>query len=177
MATDSDPRQMLLADALGQYRAEYALLADRWKVLETKAQGTAATAGIFVAGVFAITGDVDESTPFYEVWLLAGVTLLLTAAILFAVRALFIRDLVDPPAGSQLEQVAMDVVALDDDEEFAKHLPAVYSEQFSVWREANEALRHAVVAKAVAVWRGQLVLAGAVLLMTLVCLVVVLTKS
>ena len=176
MATDSNPRQTLLTDALGQYRAEYALLADRWKVLETKAQGTAAIAGIFVAGVFAITRDLDEATPFYELWLLAGVILLLTTAILFAVRALFIRNLVDPPAGSQLEQVAMDVVTLDD-EQFADHLPAVYSEQFTVWREANEALRHAVVAKAVAVWRGQLVLAAAVLLMAMVCLVVVLTKS
>ncbi|HEU4560910.1 MAG TPA: hypothetical protein VFS20_23870 [Longimicrobium sp.] len=177
MATDSDPRQTLLADALGQYRAEYTLLADRWKVLETKAQGTAAIAGIFVAGVFAITRDLDQSTPFYEVWLLVGVTLLLTTAILFAVRALFIRNLVDPPTGSQLEQVAMDVVRIDDDEEFAKLLPAVYSEQFSAWREANETLRQAVVAKAVAVWRGQMAVAGAVLLMTMVCLVVVLTKS
>lgn len=176
MATDRDSRQTLLTDALAQYRAEYALLVDRWKVLETKAQGTAAIAGIFVAGVFAITRDLDGSTPFYEVWLLAGVTLLLTTAILFAVRALFIRNLTDPPAGSQLEQLAMDVVTLDD-EGFEKHLPAVYSEQFTVWREANEAIRHAVVAKAVAVWRGQLVLAAAVLLMTLVCLVTVLTKS
>ena len=172
----SDPRLTLLADALQQYRAEYALLADRWKALETKAQGTAAIAGVFVGGIFAITRDLDASTPVAEVWLLGVVILLLTAAILLAVRALYVRNLADPPAGFQLEQMAMDTVKLDDGS-FAEALPAVYGEQFTVWREANEDLRSAVVTKALAVWRAQFVLAGAVLLMAVICLVMVATKS
>lgn len=70
---------------------EYNDLWEAWKLLETKAQATLATAGIFEAGAFAyITqarpGDVSSKS------MLMLLVIVLAAAVYFGVRAIQVRD-------------------------------------------------------------------------------------
>ena len=137
----------LLRDAVEVYRAEHALLGDRWKALETKAQGTVAIAGIFLAGAFTFIRNLHAGSPAVERWALAALAAMLGVAVGLAILALRVRAVPDPAPGVETERMAVAVCALTDDE-IDERLPHLYGEQFTVWREVNQQTRENVQEKA-----------------------------
>lgn len=167
-------RLEMLRDVLKSYEAEHARLTDRWKALETKAQGTVAIAGIFLGGVFTFIRDLKADAPVAEPWLLVLVALLLTTAVFLSVLSLRVRGIADPMPGEEAERIAKDVVRLET-VDIRLLAPALYGERFDVWREVNVCVRALVEAKARRLALAQGSLLTAVLLMCILSVIVVLT--
>lgn len=70
---------------------EYSDLWEAWKLLETKAQATLATAGIFEAGAFAYITQA-KPTDMCSKFLLMILVIVLAAAVYFGVRAIQVRE-------------------------------------------------------------------------------------
>src|SRR6266852_3037846 len=80
---------------LDTYRKEYAELSDVWKGIDTKAQGTATIAGVFVAAAFTFAKDLTgNKLDNLGRWLLAVAIFLLIVSIAFSVFALKMREVV-----------------------------------------------------------------------------------
>ena len=171
---EEEIRLEMLRDVLAGYEAEHGRLMDRWKALDTKAQGAVAIAGIFLGGVFTFIRDLEPGAPVVEAWLLIAIALLLTCAVFLSVLALRVRGLIDPMPGEEAERIAKDVVGRDA-AEIRALAPALYGERFNVWREVNVRLRGLVDAKAGRLLLAQTALLLAVLLMCVVSIIVVVT--
>ncbi|HSU13139.1 hypothetical protein [Longimicrobium sp.] len=143
----ADLRIALLREALESYRSEYDLLVERWKGLETKAQGTVAIAGIFLAGIFTFIRDLKATSPALERWVLVLVALLLALTVALAVLALRVREIEDPVPGQEAERMVLDICSLSV-EEIPERMPGLFGEQFGVWREVNLRVRASVERKA-----------------------------
>jgi hypothetical protein len=163
-AEEGDPRIELLRDARDAYRAEYQILSERWKTLETKAQGTVAIAGIFLGGIFSFIKDLNTASPTLERWLLSLLAVLLGISVAFSVVALRVREIADPLPGEEAERMVLAVCSLPR-EEIPDRLPDLYGEQFHVWKDVNARMRDCVTTKAARLGRGQIWLLFAALLM------------
>lgn len=145
--SEQEIRSSMLADVLASYEAEYEQLLDRWKSLETKAQGTVAIAGIFLGGIFTFIRDLRADSPAIERWLLIGVALLLTTGILASVLALRVREVEYPVRASDLDELARDMIGLSI-AEIEERTPRIYGERFGAWSGVTESVRTTVEEKA-----------------------------
>lgn len=97
----------ILLRLLESARRDYDEACDNWKLIETKAQSTAAAAGVFIGGIF-VSRRPDPShgqmTAPYSPgwWLLLAVVLALLVSCAFALRALWIRGYQQPHDESDL---------------------------------------------------------------------------
>lgn len=92
----------LAKSTLGIYNAQYTDLNDRWKAIDTKAQGSVAIAGIFIGGIFALARDVTCRTHGGEVALMLAVVGVLALSTLCSALALLTRN-VHRPMPEQLQ--------------------------------------------------------------------------
>jgi hypothetical protein len=131
-------RDRLLTDALQSYRDEYRDLSDTWRHIDSKAQGTVAVAGIFLAAVFAFVRNLVTSAPgTSEKLLLVTGVLLLVAAVILSVFALRIREVVGPPLGQQIDGQIRALLQVTDTEELDERVPRFVGDQLTMWRNAN----------------------------------------
>jgi len=101
----AEAREAELLDRMRQeYVSEYGDLVSTWQSLETKAQGTVAIAGIFLAASFNFAREIPAGTGYLQRGVLAVCVVALTAAILFAIGALRVRSIFRRPGGSSLDQ-------------------------------------------------------------------------
>ncbi len=106
-----------LTDVLEAYRMEHRDLVETWRALDTKAQGAAANAGIFLAGLFAFLRDVATHPPSAAVRFgLALATVALVVSVIVAILALRIRYTQGAPLGAPLEELARDQMKLAEHE-------------------------------------------------------------
>ena len=150
----------LASDALTSYREEYRELSETWRHLETKAQGTVAIAGIFLAGVFAFVRTLSDNASFCDKALLLIAVLLLVLSVLFAILVLRVREVTSPPIGDSLDTLVKDL--LSPGEATQEDLVAFVRDQTGMWADANkETHRHNQI-KADHLFRAQILLLIAV---------------
>jgi hypothetical protein len=187
-------RTQLLQASLTAYTNGYRVLADDWKNLDTKAQGTVAIAGVFLAGVFGFVKSLTDRKPpvegtvstirrfclistdscvakeTVESWLLALAVVGLFSAILLAVLSLRVRA-IRSPSGEEVDKMAQDAATLigtDDESGIANRFIA---EQRLLWLDAVEETFHEYLQKARHLARAQLAIlfgATAVAVLTLI---------
>lgn len=96
MTISIDRRLDMRRLALSDVQAEYADLWDAWKVVETKAQPIVALAGVFLAGVFAyLTQLPGNATRGEHIWVMV-VAIALVGSALFALSAIWVKDVGSP---------------------------------------------------------------------------------
>lgn len=175
-ANDSDARderrlqttRAAWAIAFEAYREQYRDLSDKWKLLETKAQGTIAIAGIFVA---AAGGFLRESMPamgLIEKTLLMVAVALLFMSVVFAMCALWIRGVVSLPGGNDIRAIVELMATLSLDDDYPERLPGLMRDQSTLWERTIESLAPVVASKSRWVLRAQMILMSAILLITIV---------
>lgn len=158
---ESSSAVALIELALERARYEYTELAENWKQLDTKAQGTGALSGVFLAAVFAFS---QQTTPLLAMpWikgLALSLVLLLTAAILCAVLSLWTREAQMPPdAETVRNQVKAFLGAdLDDDARHAER-EALLVGFLDDWVAANATLAARNTVKVRWLTRAQILLA------------------
>ena len=156
-------RGALLESVLAAYQEEYRDAAERWKNLETKAQGTVAIAGIFVAGILAFIRPSDAMTlrPAERVLLAVAISTF-AGAVVCAAAALILRARDSVP--SQLvEKMAADL-RRDTDEGLVASLDGYLFDQIEAWTTVNTETRRTLAGKAQALAAGQALLIVGVLL-------------
>ena len=85
--------------------SEYEEFADTWKVIDTKAQTTAAVTGVFLGGIFAVQRIPTLGMPIVDRYLLGLALLLLGVSILCAMIALWLRDIFFAPRGIKSSEI------------------------------------------------------------------------
>ena len=152
----------LLSQVVAAYEYEYRDSADNWKVLDTKAQGSVAVAGIFIAGSLALAQRFTGGTAVASRIVLGVGALLLLIAVGCALVVLKIRSVDAPPDGQSVSDLIKDVIAGGDpvsDERYVRHL----HDRIKAWHKGNGQVSKANSSKATWLWAAQLCLGGAIL--------------
>lgn len=151
----------LLQQVLSSFRDEWKQHEDLWKMLDTKAQGATAIAGIFIAGASAVARAVPSgaSQPFKGALVLA-VALLVIAAVL-AVLALWVRSFVTPPRGEPFAKLVHDYLRVRKPEDAAERWDLVSRDQIELWEICIKSLRQTNASKARLLRGAQAFLAAA----------------
>ena len=129
--------QELAKDVLNSYRDEYKDLADNWKALDTKAQGTGAIAGVFLAAGFAWVRDLPAEFLSWQRGFLAFSLAFLALSILFALFALWVRTIPSPPLGEVVKVLTDDLLPALQGDESAQRATAFVNDQVELWRTTN----------------------------------------
>jgi hypothetical protein len=153
--------------ALATRKEHYRDLMDRWRSIETKAQGAIATTGILVAGILAFIRELEENASSRERTLLALLLIAAAMAIIFGVAALWIRSVSEAPFAASVRPL-MDVIR-DSDLNLGDWRDIV-REQAEVWVLTTTQLHRANQKKALLVVLGQFSLCIAVILAVVFCL-------
>lgn len=138
---------------LDAYKAQHTEYVDLWKTLDTKAQGTIAIAGIFLAGAFGFARDVGD-LEWVPRFLFAGAVVALWASVACAVRALWVSRVRFPPAGetAELELKRLEHLAKEDR---ASELKVVLYDLASGFRLAITSIEAGIARKATWLLRAQ----------------------
>ena len=145
--------------ALDCTKSEYADLADTFKSLDSKAQGTVTLAGILVAAPFAFLKEVTGMAGPLQ-WLVTGTLLASLVTIGCVLLALRVAEVAMPLSGSVAARLAADASRDDlpeDDAEAAKDelMSAFLTDVQGTWAMAVEDLRATTLSKAAWVARAQ----------------------
>jgi hypothetical protein len=151
----------LASDALASYREEYRELSETWRHLESKAQGTVAIAGIFLAGVFAFVRALSESAGIWDKILLLAAVSLLVLSVLSAILALRVRQVAGPPVGDSLDALVKDLLGPEGATQ--EDLVAFVRDQTGMWADANKDVHEHNQTKAGHLFRAQILLLIAIL--------------
>src|SRR5262249_60804651 len=93
--------QELLDKVVEECKQEHGSLFVHWSALDTKAQGTIGTAGIFIAGVLAFITAIAKSDSRADRWLLTIAAALLAPCLFSALRGLYVRQGGRPPSAAE----------------------------------------------------------------------------
>jgi hypothetical protein len=97
--------------AVGRAEHEHTELSEAWKLLDTKSQATTAIAGIFIAAAFVFVRNTQLNLTYFEKTLLALVIFTLVLSILFAIRAMRVRDVSMPFTGLEALTLANSIIS------------------------------------------------------------------
>lgn len=145
--------------ALECTKGEYDDLADTFKSLDSKAQGTVTLAGILVAAPFAFLKEITVMAGPLQ-WLVSGTLLASLGTIGCVLVALRVAEIAMPLSGSVAAKLAADASRDDlpeDDAEAAKDelMSAFLTDVQGTWARAVEDLRAKALTKAAWVARAQ----------------------
>jgi Flp pilus assembly pilin Flp len=170
-----DHQIRLYEAALTLRKEHYRDVMERWRSIETKAQGAIATTGILIAGVLAFIRELEAGASGLERGLLAGILSASIVALVLGVFALWIRNVPEGPFGVAVERLIKDMVGDSDDTGEAWR--DVVREQVRAWEPPLAMLHRANQAKARLVAYGQGALALAALLAVIFCLMRIVDPS
>jgi hypothetical protein len=122
---------------LDSYREEYRELSDNWRSLDTKAQGTAAIAGIFLAAALAFVRELAKGLASFDRALLVLAITTLFLVVLLAVFAMKVRQVEMAPNGEDFERMTDDLLSPELLHELPTRLPALVRDRAKVWRQVN----------------------------------------
>ena len=121
---------------------EYAELQDRWKTIEAKAQGTAASAGVLLVGALAFVRQLKIETDDIIRWLLSVIVILLGVIILCCVLALRVKAVPSPPRGKALRNEVITILRVasnsPDPSELRNRFIWRFNDEISFWIEVNK---------------------------------------
>jgi hypothetical protein len=141
--------------ALEAYREEYRDLSETWRNLDTKAQGLAAIAGVFLAALFAWARDIPATFGQFERYLIVASLAFLVAAVIAAVLALEVRKVTAPPLGEETAEMVRDIVNKHKPDEAPERIAAFYNDQITAWRDTNRNMADESGSKATRLICGQ----------------------
>ncbi len=148
------------AAVLSAYEDEYKDLVESWRSLETKAQGTGAIAGVFLAAGATLSKTLLTTAPIWIRLAFAPSFVLVILAIAYSVRGLRVKVVARRPEGSSIERLAQPVLRTPEvalKESGKKFI----QDQLEAWRKTNHEFDETVKTKAAAVSRAQALLAWA----------------
>lgn len=151
---------------------EHEELSDTWKLLDTKAQATAAIAGVFVAAAFAFVRNTSLNVGPTEKWLLSLALLFLTASILCAVLAMVVRPISMPLSGADAAKSVGDVLR-QSESELPERQTNLIADAVTQWAGVNDEIRNALVSKGKRVEQSQAALVAATLIVTSLTIVAI----
>ncbi len=160
--------------ALEAYREEYRDLSETWRNLDTKAQGLAAIAGIFLAALFTWGRELPASFGQWQRLLIVASIVLLVAAIIAAVLALQVRMVAAPPLGDEVAEMVGDILRDQKAEEAQERIAAFYNDQITAWKDTNKNMAEESQSKASRVVVGQATLLLAAVLVAILAIVAIL---
>lgn len=136
-STHQEGRIQLAVAALDAFRAEYQRLSSTWEQLDVKAQGTAATAGVFLGGMFLFVTQNQPTSAASRV-LLGSAVVALMIGMFCSLLAAMIREASDGPSGSMVKQLTEDLLQIEEDDELQTRIPDFFSEQSALWDSATQ---------------------------------------
>jgi len=146
--------------------AEYDGLTRIFQILDSKAQATAATAGVFLAAAFAFVRDLRGKTAppaVYTSIFVASLSLLLVA-VFFALLATWIQHLMSRPTVEFVRKLIIDLVTKEGSEAIGSRATGFFGDETREWIPALQRMRIVVRRKGRFVAYSQLSL-----LLSLVC--------
>jgi len=158
--------------ALERARYEYTELADNWKLLDTKAQATAAIAGVFLAAFFTFVyrdsdGAAGCGLPAVIHWKVLPALLLvcLLAAIVCSLWAMWVTEVDMPPSGEWTWDAVKELLTpTATADSLGRGMRRIKRDFVEDWLKANRVLEKYGQTKAAGVmWAQRALLAGAVL--------------
>jgi hypothetical protein len=161
--------------ALAIRKEHYRDLMERWRSLETKAQGTIATTGILIAGILAFIRELEVNASDLERGLLATMLTASIVALVLGVLALWIRNVSEAPFGVSVDRLIPNHI--DDFSHSDEAWRNVVREQVTAWGVTITSLHRANQAKAWLVMFGQAALALAALLAVVFCVMRIIDPS
>jgi hypothetical protein len=160
----SEAKESLCQTALDAYRDDYDKLTETWRSLENKAQGNVAIAGIFLAGAFAFIREIGKGSHLYEKLILSFTITSLVIGVILSVLTLRIRLVAFPPVGENVHRLVRDLLRINDAAELLSRMPLFFNDRIAEWRIVNKAVSDANRSKARHLWRAQLFLLAAILM-------------
>lgn len=139
-------RTDLARHVLDAYRFEYRDYSDWWRDIDSKAQGTAAFAGVLLT---VVAGYVSTSTvefSLFEAITLSLTVVLLFASILFGAKSLLARDTDIVPEGHVIDELAREILAKPENE-LAERVTGLVFDQAPHWKTLNSEMHTACWAK------------------------------
>lgn len=162
--------EVRLYEAALQIRKEhYRDLMERWRSIETKAQGTIATTGILIAGILAFIRELELGASTAERGLLALLLIASVVALILSVAALRVRNVSEAPFAVSVESLITDVIRESNLNE--EDWRDVVREQSNRWGLTTTNLHQANELKARRVALGQVALTLSAVLAVAFCLV------
>ena len=152
---------------MAEHRYEYGRLSEVWRGHETKAQATAAVAGVFVGALYSFVRDCDSDTPAFERIGLSIVLFCLVATVLSAIGTLRVRTVVRPPTGIMFDEWVAEVIDPAPPEEVGERELLLLFDRNRQWKELNGSIGAANSAKKRWLIGSQVLLATSVVLMAL----------
>lgn len=142
-------------EVLDSYRKEFEQLSVAFRDLDGKAQGTATTAGAFLAAslVYLNRSGSLESGISRFIMLIAVIGL--TCAIGFSLQALRVRRVQTQPSGEDVERLLAALGRSSEGEELAKRLVYFYGDVSKLWRDCVHMRREVNQVKAGHLWSAQ----------------------
>jgi hypothetical protein len=132
-------REALWQVALDSYRDEHEDLSEVARALETKAQATVATAGVFVGAVLALTRDRLGHASTLSLSVIVLAIALLALSVMAAGLVLRVQPVEKPPQGIGVEELCKDILPFVADADFANRLVSFKVDQVNQWRSYSTA--------------------------------------
>lgn len=169
MSDIEDQEARLLQQAVDACKQEHEELSEQWNALDTKAQGTMATAGIFVAGMLAFINTLSQTATAAQKWFLTGAAVLLALCIVVALRVLAVREVTSAPVGAQLRKLVDDLLGVPG-AITPSRLQNFARDHMRMWEAANKDVRDVNASKAKQLACAQWILFAAILCAAVVTL-------
>lgn len=156
--SETKAADQLIDLALERAQYEYTELAENWKLLDAKAQGTAAIAGIFLAAFVAfvskdpcsVAGDIHTKLA------VAVLLFLLLASILFAVTAMRVIGFDMPPSGRSTRDDVAKLLDLPlNEDELRAERTKLLRELTEIWLSSGDTIENCNAKKVKLVQRAQ----------------------
>jgi hypothetical protein len=142
-------------EVLDSYRKEFDQLSASFRDLDSKAQGTAGIAGIFLAASLTYLNRLNGlDTKWKQVLMIVAVTGLI-CSIAFCLYALRIRRIAGQPSGEDLEELLAALVNTNDEEVLEARLGYFYGDAARLWRKIVTERRLINDQKALQIWSAQ----------------------
>ena len=163
MANEPSTIASLREATLAAYLEEYKKLNETWRSIETKAQGSIAVSGIFIAGALAFITKADLALSCYEKTLLfVGITCLIVSVILAIVTSRTVA-IITAPLGSYRAKHTIDLGQVKTEAELQEYLPLLFAEHVVEWKRVIDAVNSVNVKRAETLWAAQLFLIFAII--------------
>lgn len=151
----------LTQSVLSSYQEEAKKLDDTWRLLETKAQGTTAVVGVFIAAVFAIARSLPAGLSAGYRGLLVASVALLVASVLLSVAALRVRSVIAHPGGAVTRKLVLDYLGVRTADDAEERYVRSLHDQCVLWENATRTHLSANRSKARLLLMAQLCLVAA----------------
>lgn len=171
MASTAEIKESFRQAVLDAYLIEYKELSETGRGLESKAQGSIAVAGIFIAAAFAYIRDITPIALSPEKILLGLAILLLVLSVILSILALRVRKVTAPPLGEFTHYYIKDLLQVTDEAAFQEYLPVVFNDHATRWLNIKQETYKLNQIKARYLWSAQLFLMASILTVALLTLI------